>query len=621
MNGRRGASGSLRILVVATFDGTNADVIADYLFAFRAHSRHRYFYLFDGRLLGRGIDLSSFDVILVFWSVQLLGPDLPARSRELIRRARAAKVLFLQDEYRDVRATNAVMAELGVRLMFTCVAEKDYELFYPRALVPSLESTVTVLPGYVPDRLASRPLETERSRAWDVGYRSRELPFYLGDLAREKRTIGERFQRIAREEGLTSNISVREADRLYGRRWNDFLENSRCVLGTASGASVVDFTGEIRRQCERHLVLHPGASYEEVRRLFFAGVDGKAVIETASPRIFEAAAHGCVMVQHEGDYAGLLEPDRHYIQVRRDYSNVDEVVAKVRDRGFCRQLVRNAHADLVASGRYGYRAFVSRFDSLLEAHGLRGKAGGTSPAAFHLGACLRHGQNVLPLGDGFVFTPSRAWLGAAVRALAPEASGPLGPFLARLGADPVGAISRAVAVGRLAVTTPVWRRVFAAFLRERAGGGAGSLAGLLDEIDKLEVVRLARAGQLRSEPPFGVEVRLDPEGRALLLTSVPSGVRPGAVPAKVGEAFGARGVAEIVWDHTAVGRHAVVLGKGGRERTVWVGTTGVRRLGAMAALCGRSPEAAAALLAALDGERSVVAHRPPSWRQRGGGVH
>src|SRR5262249_36905887 len=148
------------------------------------------------------------------------------------------------------------------------------------------------------------------SRSLDIGYRSRVAPYYLGDLGQAKRVIAERFETISLQQGFLSDISVRERDRLYGQRWLDFLVASRCVLGSASGASVVDFSGEIRQSCERYLGVHPQSTYEDVKQRFFGDVDGKVVIDTVSPRIFEAAALRCTLIHLEGAYAGILDPER-----------------------------------------------------------------------------------------------------------------------------------------------------------------------------------------------------------------------------------------------------------------------------------------------------------------------
>src|SRR5262245_22790992 len=245
----------LKILVLAAYDGTDARAVRDYLMSFRLHSRHDYYYVFDCRALPGRMDLSPFDAILIFWHVDLLGPDLPASLREQIARAPGLKVVIRQDEYRDIEPVNRAMAEIGTQVVLTCTAEADHGIFYPAAAIPQLEGIYTVLPGYVPRYLEEVSLDLERSRPIDVGYRSRAMPFHLGDLGQEKAAVAERFQTLGPPAGLIMDISIQERDRLYGRRWLAFLKSCRAVLGTSSGASVADFTGGIRRACARYLAL------------------------------------------------------------------------------------------------------------------------------------------------------------------------------------------------------------------------------------------------------------------------------------------------------------------------------------------------------------------------------
>lgn len=396
----------LKILVLSAFDGRNANVIRDFLFSFNGYSIHDYYYIFDCRILDEHTDFSMFDVVLVFWSLYLPGSALSEGVRDKIRQSRALKVLFLQDEYRDVRLFNQLMSQLGVQVMFTCVAEKDHEVFYPQRLIPSLQATHTVLTGYVPTYLEAYQFAPQNSRPLDISYRSRIVPYYLGDLGQEKKIIAERFQGIARTHGFKSDISVQEQDRIYGNRWVKFMESSRIVLGTPSGASVIDFTGEIWRNCDDYLVLHPEATYEEVKQKFFAGEDGKVVIDTVSPRIFEAAALGCTMVMHEGDYAGILQPGKHYIAVRKDYSNIDEVVDQMRDEKYCRQLSQQAHRDLVASGEYSYRTFIRRFDQILSRQ-VDQPVGGRSISkpTFYARNFFKYGEFIIPNRNQFYILP------------------------------------------------------------------------------------------------------------------------------------------------------------------------------------------------------------------------
>jgi hypothetical protein len=91
---------------------------------------------------------------------------------------------------------------------------------------------------------------------------------------------------------------------------------------------------------------------------------------TVSPRHFEAAALRSCQVLYEGHYSGTMEPLVHYIPLRKDFSNFDEVVERIRDGALRRELTDNAHRDLIASERYSYAAFIGGFDEELVAAGL-----------------------------------------------------------------------------------------------------------------------------------------------------------------------------------------------------------------------------------------------------------
>ena len=60
----------------------------------------------------------------------------------------------------------------------------------------------------------------------------------------------------------------------------------------------------------------------------------------------------------EGSYNGILEPGRHFIELRADLSNLDEVLDSLGDEARRQRIVEAAYRDVVASGRYTYRAMV-----------------------------------------------------------------------------------------------------------------------------------------------------------------------------------------------------------------------------------------------------------------------
>src|SRR5690606_11640045 len=151
--------------------------------------------------------------------------------------------------------------------------------------------------------------------------------------------------------GLVCDISYREEDRLYGNAWIKFLSRCKAVLGVESGASVFDFTGDIQRNVERHLARDPTATFETLRDLYFRDAEGKISLAQISPRSFESAALRTLMILYDGEYSGILVPWRHYVPLRKDHSNMDEVVAALRDPVRCREIVDCAYREVALDPR------------------------------------------------------------------------------------------------------------------------------------------------------------------------------------------------------------------------------------------------------------------------------
>lgn len=582
-----------KVLVISSFTGDNANVIRDFLFAFNTHSKHEYHYVFDPSLLDEEFEFGAYDIILLFWSLYLLAPTLPYPVRDRIREARGLKVLMLQDEYRDVRAFNEVMAQLGVQVMLTCVAPADHETFYPKSLIPSLKAVHTVLTGYVPRYLEGQAPDLTTPRALDVAYRSRAVPYWLGDLGQEKCRIADWFGKTAREHGLKVDISVKETDRIYGDAWVKFLASARCTLGTESGASVVDFDGSLKRNVERMLTFKPDTSYDEVRSALLAPYEGKVGVRAISPRMFESAALGNTLICHKGGYSGALVADRHYIPVELDHSNTAEVIERVRDIGHCRKLAQNCWDDLIASGAYSYRTFVQWFDGMLADHLPAVAARGSRSRSAHTWDMYWRGQTMVPRGDDVVRLPSvRAAIGRVEAALQRASHRlPLPNSVARILKDPRVYAGKALAAGWVGLTEPALRRLWMAFFKNRRSLMHVRLDQLAEDVTKLAILRqLSASGgphfTMRSEPA---------QGRLMIetVTSAPEGATTGRPLLRlVGDATPTR----LYWDHSQVGAYAKLSVAGGMSLEFHVGPSGLHVFEALSALATVDEAAVAAAL-------------------------
>jgi hypothetical protein len=390
----------LSVLLLCDVPERQAATVADHVNAFRHRSRHRV-RTFNPRGLSKSwsLDLGEFDVVVVHYSVFVISDSyLAPWFRDALTRFEGLKVQFIQDEYRRVYEIGAMVDTLGIDVLFTCVPRQEWPTIWSEERLPGLVKIPT-LTGYVPDDLAKRPPRALEERTIDVGYRGREVPWWLGNLGQEKVWIGQGVLARAEELGLKTDIAWTEGSRIYGEAWVRFISSCKAVLGTESGASITDFDGSLERRVGQYRADHPTAGYDEVHREILAPFEGNAPVIAISPRMFEAAALRTAMILFPGEYSGILQPDVHYIPLEKDFSNIADVAEKLRDRALLQSLVERAHADLVASGRYSYDAFIREFDDIVGAHARRRRKG--MHARFHaarLEAKLR---------DSFVVQASR----------------------------------------------------------------------------------------------------------------------------------------------------------------------------------------------------------------------
>src|SRR5262249_42565568 len=124
--------------------------------------------------------------------------------------------------------------------------------------------------------------------------------------------------------------------------------------------------GSLATAVQRDLKSNPGMSYEEIHARHLRDRDGAIAMNQISPKIFEAIACRTALVLFEGEYSGVLEAGRHYLPLRKAFSNVDEVLAKLHDDDLLEAMTERAYADVIGSGRYSYQAFLDVVDRALE---------------------------------------------------------------------------------------------------------------------------------------------------------------------------------------------------------------------------------------------------------------
>lgn len=331
--------------------------------AFHIDSMNLYFSL--SRLLFRHpnfIDLSKYSGVILHntlcYDRKLLWRfvEWPA-----FRRSGLPLVVMRQDENIQVNDFIRFLSELDVKLLLTTVGEKEADTVYPRQKLPNLAFMHT-LTGYFSDELRRVSTPPFKDRNMDVSYRAAINPPWFGKLTLDKVSIGVEMEKICRRLGLKTDISSRYEDRINGESWFHFLGSSRIVLGTESGASVFDFDGSLEETCKAYMKRNPGISPHQVWEQFVRAHENNVRYGQLGPRHLEAIALGCGQILLEGNYSGILIPDRHYIPLRPDYSNADEALEKATTPSIIGRLIACAREEIGMNDALHYRSFVAAFD-------------------------------------------------------------------------------------------------------------------------------------------------------------------------------------------------------------------------------------------------------------------
>lgn len=308
----------------------------------------------------------QFDII-IYHDLMLCKRSLPKRF-DLVRRRtqpllglKGHRLAMVQDEFLQTSILNDYLEEHQIKHIFSVAPESEWGKIYPRLYGKAkFEHCLT---GYIDEVSFGQIRSMEKEglkRKTDICYRAFfNKSYFLGSHGLLKGAIADVVKEAAVDSQLNLEISTNPKDLISGANWYRFLLSSKYVLGVESGSSVLDTDGSIERKVHAYLKKHPDASYAETESACFPGVDGNLKLFTIGPRHLEACMTKTCQLLVEGEYNGILQPWKHYIPIKRDFSNIREVLEIVKKDELREAIVENAYKDIVESGAFSYRAFVN----------------------------------------------------------------------------------------------------------------------------------------------------------------------------------------------------------------------------------------------------------------------
>lgn len=351
----------------------NIKTIYEYDMSFKLYSKYKVIYISK-------CDINAIrnipDNCIVFLSYAIIhdiavNPSTNHKNLVLTLKSKNCyKIASIQDEYYHVEHIRSLLNEIRINHILTVLDtdENIKKVYNTLSNVHNIKFTKCIT-GYISDTLNCYKKNISE-KSIDIFYRGKKLHPLYGILGYLKWQIGEVFSIIP---GLKTNISSNYADRINGDKWYETLADSKVTLASPSGSNVINLNNNYLNKICNALELARSHNIEDSQNITESYNKAYAIeppieildLQVVSPKMFEAIAVGTVLVMYEGRYNNILEPNVHYIELKTDHSNIDDVISKIKDNNFLQNMADRAYNDIVASGLYSYKTFIEAFDRSL----------------------------------------------------------------------------------------------------------------------------------------------------------------------------------------------------------------------------------------------------------------
>lgn len=236
----------------------------------------------------------------------------------------AKKICFMENEYRFILDKVAFANSCGASFITTQLPLDSARKIYGDITTAKILSLPHALNPNV-----FKPEVSHCSRTVDVGTRSAEFPWYLGDNDRN-RTL--QFIQILKDRySLNLDVSSDINKRFTREEWAAFLNNAKCTIATEAGSSFLEKDDHSRDLVIEFLKNNPKSDFEAVYKQFFKEYKNPVSGKCISPRIFDAIGTKTCQILLEGRYNDILRAGEHYVELKKDFTNLDEVVEIIQD--------------------------------------------------------------------------------------------------------------------------------------------------------------------------------------------------------------------------------------------------------------------------------------------------
>jgi hypothetical protein len=304
-------------------------------------------------------DLNNYDCICLHYSavafpMRVMRP-FSESFRLRLKKFTGVKVAFVQDEQRALLDRIDFLNLIGLDHLFSPSPEGNLHLLYPPK--DCSFNTSSIMTSYVVPSRDMKKIDIKNRRKWDLFYRGRDLPNWLGESAIRKREFGVNLVKNLNAAKLKHNISSSESLRIYGKYWYHFLYLSKSSLLTPSGTKIIDMDG-------RYLEKWVKPEMPKLHNCEPLELDNRMI----SPKLFEYAEWGSLIVSDHRIQIDKFIADHHYFLIDEDYSNITSLMNILNDDTVRFSMSEAARERLINNEDFSYEVLSKHFDKIISDH-------------------------------------------------------------------------------------------------------------------------------------------------------------------------------------------------------------------------------------------------------------
>jgi len=288
--------------------------------------------------------IKEFDLIILMHSV--LGDNVEIIIPfEQVLKERTGKLLsFVGNEYDLMLKKKAFLQNVDADYIASQLPHEAHTFVYKE-----LSAQLIDAPHALNENIY-RP--SKSNKVYDIAFSGAKYGIFIGD--QERNNLIETMANLTPQ--LKNKINIGRNTNLPRNLWVELLQSAKATVGAEAGTYYLDRNGSLLEQSKEYVQQNPDANLDDLLEKIFDNtsieyVSGKAI----SSRHFEPVGTKTCQILLEGNFNGILKEGEHYISVKKNFSNLKDVIDVYSDHDLRNQIVERAYAYISENHTYKNR--------------------------------------------------------------------------------------------------------------------------------------------------------------------------------------------------------------------------------------------------------------------------